>query len=58
MLARAKGVITRMHTARDYVIRSVQQYHVCHTVASVYMLYQQFWHAESQEANLQVCYDQ
>ena len=46
MLARAKGVTTRMHTARDYVIRSVEQYHVCHTVASVCILYQQFWHAE------------
>ena len=49
---KSKGVTTRVHAARDYVISSVQQYR-----ASACMLYQQFWYKEHQETNLLVCYN-
>ena len=47
-----------MHAARDYVISSVQQYHMCHTIALYACCVSSLAHTESQEANLLVCYNQ
>ena len=58
MLARAKGVTTRKRAAHDYVISSMEQYHICISVHAC-CVSSFFWHTqESQEANLLVCYNQ
>ena len=53
MLARTKGVTTRKRAAHDYVISSMEQYHICHISAC--MLYQQFWHTQRAKKPICLC---